>query len=66
MATASLVLGILSFLIGFIWYTWSGIILAAAGIICGIVGIYQKQGGLAIAGLIVSIAGLALDIFWLF
>ncbi len=66
MATASLVLGILSILIGFIWYTWSGIVLGIAGIICGAVAVWKKQGGLATAGLIVSIIGLALAIFWLF
>ncbi len=66
MGTAAFVLGILSILIGFIWYTWSGIILGIIGIVLGAIAIRNKEGGLAYAGLVLSIIGLALAIFWLF
>ena len=59
LALTSMVLGILgivlSFCLGF------GILLAIPGLIFGIIGLVKKQGGMAIAGLILSIIALAIS-----
>ena len=45
------------------WIQWISIIVLAVGVVLGIIGVIKKQGGLAIAGLVVSIIFLALDLF---
>ena len=59
LALTSMVLGILgivlSFCLGF------GVIFAIPGLIISIIGLVKKQGGMAIAGLVLSIIALAID-----
>lgn len=63
MAVASLVLGIISVIIGLFSagsLGWLGAILAIIGIILGAVAKKNAQGGMATAGLVLSIIGLVL------
>lgn len=66
MGIASLVLGIISILIGLCssgWLGWLGAILGIIGIICGAQGKKQfEQQGISTAGLVCSIVGLVLSL----
>ncbi|AMP20964.1 hypothetical protein AZF37_07135 [endosymbiont 'TC1' of Trimyema compressum] len=61
-STASLILGILGFFLG---YLTLGIPLSLLGLIFGIVGIVKKQGGLAIGGTVISCIGILLSLFFI-
>ena len=72
MGVASLVLGIISFIIGFIPFCGSiALVPAIVGIILGIVDLVQKsknneKKGMAIAGLVLSAIATVIIIFWVF
>lgn len=61
LAIASLVLGILSIIMVFV-YAWVGIICAIVGIVLAVVAKKQNPSGLATAGLVLSIIALAICI----
>ena len=61
LAIASLVLGILSIIMVFV-YAWVGIICAIVGIVLAVVAKKQNPSGLATAGLVLSIIALAMII----
>ena len=64
LAIVSLVLGILAIVIG-CCFTWLGIILGIAAIVCGVLANKQGKTGLATAGIICGAVGLVFAIIWL-
>lgn len=68
MGVASLVLGIISVVIAafFSYIGWLAVILGVGGIVLGAVGRKNGKGGVATAGMVLSIIGVALGmIFWI-
>lgn len=65
LAIASLVLGIVGLLLNFCLGVL-GIIFAIIGLILGIIAIVKKQGGMAIAGTVLSTIALLVTLFWMF
>ena len=64
MGVASLVLGIASIVIGMFINTWVGVIAGVVGIILAAVAKKKGQGGVATAGLVLSIIGVAI-VLWI-
>ena len=60
MGIASLVLGIASIVIGMFINTWVGVVCGVVGIILAAVAKKKGQGGVATAGLVLSIIGVAI------
>ena len=60
MGVASLVLGIASIVVGLFINTWVGVIAGIVGIILAAVAKKKGQGGVATAGLVLSIIGVAI------